>query len=126
VRDGVVSFLVIDADPWGAWCESQAPVESVDTREACGHSFAALPLAMESWSPQGCATIAADGKSEPIDCDIMYALERCQCAFDGCFASFDTGIEVGMALSGDGQELRGPLWFKSNVDAALLRLTRQP
>ncbi len=125
-RDRVLSFVLLDADPWALWCELQTPVQRADAAQPCGFSWDIVPLSMERWAATGCEQVDAAGNGEPIDCSLMYALERCKCAFDGCFASFYSGIEVGLSLSNDAQELSGSLWFKSNVDAALLRLRRQP
>jgi hypothetical protein len=124
-RDRVLSFVVLDADPWARWCELQTPVERADTSQPCGISWDVVPLSMERWAATGCEQVDAAGNAEPIDCSLMYALERCKCAYDGCFASFYSGIEVGLNLSADADELSGSLWFKSNVDAALLRLRRE-
>ena len=124
-RGRVLSFVVLDADPWARWCELQTPVERADASQPCGFSWDIVPLSMERWAATGCEQVDAAGNAEPIDCSLMYALERCKCAFDGCFASFYSGIEVGLNLSSDAQELSGSLWFKSNVDAALLRLRRE-
>jgi hypothetical protein len=124
-RGAVLSFVVIDADPWGPWCELQAPVESADVAAACGYTFTARRAAAQQWSEVGCTEVFGDGAEHPVDCALMYASERCQCGHDRCFSSFQTGIEVGLSLSNDGEELRGSLWFRSNLDASLLTLHRQ-
>lgn len=126
VRGAVLSFVVIDADPWGPWCARQAPVERTDFTTTCGHAFSARPVQVGQWSEAGCTEVLDDGTARDVDCALMYAIERCQCGHDRCVASYQTGIEVGLSLSDDGAELRGSLWFKSDLDASLLTLRRQP
>jgi len=123
-RGNILSFSIVDADPWQDWCSQQQPIARADPFVGCGTAFDALPPGDEHWSPEGCQ-VTFDTGSEPIDCDRMYSLERCQCAPDGCVASFASWIEVGLRSSPDRAELSGSLWFKDETDAALLRLRRQ-
>jgi hypothetical protein len=104
----------------------EAPFESADLSVACGRTFSVRPVAARQWSEGGCTESFGDGTERAIDCALMYAIERCQCGYDRCFGSFQTGIEVGMSLSNDGDELRGSLWFKNDLDASLVTLRRQP
>lgn len=124
-RGRVVSFAVLAAGPWQSFCRLQTPSEYADSAVSCGRAFAARAPAESSWSPTGCERIVGLD-SEPIDCGLMYDLERCDCAFDGCFASVHRNIEVGLNLASSEQQLQGSLWFESERDAALLRLDRQP
>ncbi len=125
VRGGVLSFVLLDTGPWDPWCALQIPLGRMDPLEPCGYSFGVFPPGTKRWSPTGCSLVEEDASEQPMDCGVMYALEHCQCAFDGCFAAFTTGIEVGMELSEDGRELSGSLWTKAEVDAARLLLRRQ-
>jgi hypothetical protein len=124
-RDRVLSFVLPAADPWGAWCGLQASIESPDPGQACGFSFGVRLPAEPSWSASGC-TLTGRERVEEIDCALLYALERCECARDACFAAFDGGVEVGLALTEDGAALRGSLWYENGVDRALLMLARVP
>jgi hypothetical protein len=120
----VLSFSIVDADPWDEWCSLQTPIARDEPFIACGVAFDALPPSSERWSETGC-TLALETGSEAIDCGRMYSLERCECARDGCIASAATWIDVGLRLSADGDDLSGSLWFKNETDAAALRLSRQ-
>jgi hypothetical protein len=123
-RDGVLSFVLGAAEPWGGWCALSPPVEWPDASQACGFSFGVRPPAEPVWSPAGCARL--DGNdSEDIDCALMYSLERCECGRDACFAAFEPGIEVGLALSEDQRVLAGSLWYENELDAAPLALRRE-
>jgi hypothetical protein len=122
-RDLVLSFSLVDADPWDVWCSRQAPRARPDPFFECGVAFEALPPGSERWSPDGCWLSTVDGQFEPIDCGRMYSLERCECARDGCIASSESRVEVGLRLTEE-DELRGSLWFKNETDAASLRLQR--
>jgi hypothetical protein len=119
-RDGVLSFVLGGAEPWGAWCALSPPVEWLDPSQACGFSFGVRPPAEPTWSPAGCARGARD-----IDCALMYALERCECGRDACFAAFEPDIEVGLALSEDRRSLVGSLWYENELDAASVALQRE-
>ncbi len=121
-RGSVLSFSIVDADPWEAWCNLQTPLARPEPFFDCGIAFEALPPGSERWSPDGCWTVLDTG-TEPIDCGRMYSLERCQCARDGCIASFAERVEVGLRLTDTG-ELAGSLWFKNETDAASIRLHR--
>ncbi len=121
----VLSFVLRDADPWGAWCGLSASVALPDPSQACGFSFGVRLPAEPRWSPDGC-TLRRDQEVEPIDCELLYALERCECARDGCFAAFDGGVEVGLALAQDGIALGGSLWYENGVDRAQVTLARVP
>jgi hypothetical protein len=122
-RDGVLSFVLVGADPWGAWCALSPPVRWSDPSQACGFSFGVRPPAETRWSSAGCSRIGPE-EAEAIDCALMYALERCRCGRDACYAAFEPGIEVGLALSEDQQVLAGSLWYESELDAAPLELRR--
>jgi hypothetical protein len=123
-RDGVLSFVLGGAEPWGGWCALSPPIEWPDASQACGFSFGVRPPARPVWSPAGCARIGADD-AEDIDCALMYALERCECGRDACFAALEPRIEVGLVLSEDQRVLAGSLWYENEVDAASLALWRQ-
>lgn len=123
-RDRVLSFVLPDADPWGAWCALHASIESPDPAAACGFSFGVRRPAEASWSPLGC-TLRRGEESEVIDCALLYALERCECARDACFAAFDGGAEVGLELTEDGA-LSGSLWYQNGLDRAPVVLSRVP
>jgi hypothetical protein len=123
-RGKVVSFVVLDAGPWEAFCRLQTPLDTLDAAAECGHSFGVPPLGEPSWSPSGCARLSGE-VSEPIDCGLLYALQHCECTVDGCFASLRDGIEVGLLLASSDLELRGSLWFKNQADAASLQLERE-
>jgi hypothetical protein len=112
------------ADPWNAWCGLQTSVASPDPSQVCGLSFGVRRPAEPRWSPAGC-TLSRGEDVEAIDCALLYALERCECARDGCFAA-DGGVEVGLALSAGGAALRGSLWYESGVDRAGVVLSRAP
>lgn len=124
-RDGVLSFVIVTADPWGGWCAEHVPVSWEDPDQPCGVAFGVLPEAQLHYSALGCSRVTPDG-AESIDCALMYALEYCQCARDACFARFDRSVEVGLTLSEDGTELSGSLWYESGRDAAPLTLTGAP
>jgi hypothetical protein len=125
-RDGVLSFTLVTADPWGGWCAAREPVTWEDATQACGFAFGVLPEGQSIWSAQGCTRIDRDGGAEAIDCALMYALEYCQCARDACFARIDRAVDVGLALSQDGTELSGSLWYENGADAASIVLSRVP
>lgn len=124
-RDRVLSFMLSDADPWGGWCGLQASIEWPDPSQACGSSFGVRLPAEPRWSPAGC-TLTRGEDVEDIDCALLYALERCECARDACFAAYEGGVEVGLALTEDGAALRGSLWYVNGVDRALAVLSRVP
>lgn len=123
-RENVLSFSIVDADPWEPWCNLQTPIARPEPFIDCGVAFDALPPGSERWAPQGCQ-LALDTGSTPIDCGRMYSLARCECARNGCIASSKSRIDVGLRLSGDAAELAGSLWFKNETDAATLRLRRR-
>jgi hypothetical protein len=120
-RDGVLSFVLGGAEPWGAWCALSPAVEWLDPTQACGSSFGVRPPAEPTWSHAGCARRGARN----IDCALMYALERCECGRDACFAAFDPDIEVGLALLVDQGSLVGSLWYENELDAASVALQRE-
>jgi hypothetical protein len=122
-RAGVFSFTVDAGAPWGGWCALQTPVAWSDGTQACGYSFGARNPGVPRWSSQGCSLLA-DGSAEPIDCALLYALERCECARDACFGG-EVEIEVGLTLSAEGT-LDGSLWYENENDAAQLTLRRAP
>jgi hypothetical protein len=124
-RDGVLSFAIVTGDPWGSWCAEREPVSWDATDQACGVAFGVLPQAQPRYSPSGCSRVTLDG-AEAIDCALMYALEYCQCASDGCFARFDRSVAVGLALSPDGTALRGSLWYEDERGASPITLNRVP
>ena len=124
-RDGVLSFTIVTADPWGSWCAEREPVSWEDPNQACGVAFGVLPDAEPRYSVLGCSRVTQDG-AEAIDCALMYALEYCQCARDACFARLDRSVEVGLASSQDGTALRGSLWYESGRDEAPITLNRVP
>jgi hypothetical protein len=123
-RDGVLSFVIVTADPWGSWCAEREPVSWDDPRQLCGVSFGVLPAAMQRYSALGCSRITEE-EAQEIDCALMYALEHCQCARDACFARFDRSVEVGLELSQDGTALVGRLWYDSGLDAAPVLFSRE-
>jgi hypothetical protein len=122
-RGDVVSFSIVDADPWEAWCNLQTPLARPEPFFDCGIAYEALPPGSERWSPDGC-WMTLDTGTEPLDCGRMYSLERCQCARDGCIASFAAPVEVGLRLTDTG-ELAGSFWFKNETEAATIRLQRR-
>jgi hypothetical protein len=124
-HDGVLSFVIVTADPWASWCAEREPLSWEDSNQACGFGFGVLPDAELRYSPRGCTRATRDGV-EAIDCALMYALNYCQCARDGCFARFDWVVEVALALSQDGAALGGSLWYETGASAAEVELTRAP
>jgi hypothetical protein len=122
-RGDVLSFVIVGADPWDAWCRLQAPLARPEPAQPCGYSFGAGPAGSDSIGANGCARLAADETSTPIDCELMYALQRCRCGTDACVADYVGGSEVGLRLSGG--LLVGSLWYAGDVDAAPLSLARQ-
>jgi hypothetical protein len=124
-RDGVLSFAIVTADPWGSWCAEREPVSWDDPRQACGVAFGVLPDGEPRYSVSGCSWVTLDG-AEAIDCALMYALEYCQCARDACFARFDRSVDMGLALSQDGTALTGSLWYENERDASQITLIRLP
>jgi hypothetical protein len=124
-RDGVLSFAIVTADPWGSWCAEREPVSWDDPGQACGVAFGVLPDGEPRYSVLGCSRVTLDG-AEAIDCALMYALEYCQCARDACFARFDRSIVVGLALSRDGTALTGSLWYEDERGASPITLNRVP
>jgi hypothetical protein len=124
-RDGVLSFVLLDAAPWDDWCALQPPVHWPDASRACGLSFGVRSPATPRYSSLGCSRIHAEG-ADPIDCALMYALEHCECASDACFATDGAGMDVGLALSDDGDSLSGSLWYQRENDAASVSLRRLP
>jgi hypothetical protein len=124
-RDGVLSFAIVTADPWGNWCAQREPVSWEDPTQACGIAFGVLPEGESSWSALGCTRSSRDG-AEAIDCALMYALDYCQCARDACFARFDRTVDIGLVLSQDGTALSGSLWYANGANAAPIALSRAP
>jgi hypothetical protein len=122
-RGGVLSFVLVGAAPWDGWCALQPSLGWPDESPACGFSFGVRLPAEPRWSSGGCSRTSAAGV-EPIDCALMYALERCECARDACFAADHGGMDVGLALGVDGAVLSGSLWYESESDAASLTLRR--
>ena len=124
-RDSVLSFSIVAADPWGAWCAQQQPVRWEDASQACGFGFGVLSPAVSSWSSSGCSRLADDG-SRTIDCALMYALDYCDCGRDACFANFGRSVEVGLELTPSGSALRGSLWYEDEANAGWVVLSRVP
>jgi hypothetical protein len=124
-RGDVLSFIVIENDPWALWCSLRPSLTWADEARACGYGFGVQRPGSDAEGSDGCARVSVDGESTPIDCGLMYALRHCECGADACFASFVTGIEVGLELAGDGSLLRGSIWYSGDVDAALIALERQ-
>jgi hypothetical protein len=122
-RAGVFSFAIDARAPWGEWCGLQAPVAWPDGTQACGYTFGARNAGVPRWSSQGCSLLV-EGSAEPIDCALLYALERCECARDACFGAA-ADIEIGLTLSEQGT-LEGSLWYENEIDAAQLSLLRAP
>jgi hypothetical protein len=122
-RAGVLSFAIDAAAPWDGWCRLHSPVPRPDDTQACGYSFGARTAGEPRWSRQGCSLVGEDGAA-PIDCALLYALERCQCARDTCFAT-EAEMEIGLTLAEDGT-LAGSLWYENENDAAELTLRRVP
>lgn len=124
-RDGVLSFEIVMADPWGSWCAQHEPVSWEDPSQACGLRFGVLPDAAPRFSVAGCTRSTRDGVSVAIDCALMYALEYCQCAPDACFARFDRVVDVGLSSAQEGT-LSGSLWYENGANAAWIELSRVP
>jgi hypothetical protein len=124
-RDGVLSFVIVTADPWGSWCAEHEPVSWDDPQQACGVAFGVLPAATSRYSPLGCSRMTSDDIQE-IDCALMYALDYCQCARDACFARFGRSVDVGLVLSQEGMTLTGSLWYESERAASPVTLSRVP
>jgi len=124
-RDGVLSFVIEMADPWGSWCAEHEPVSWEDTRQACGVAYGVQPEGTSRWSELGCTRVSGD-TARRVDCASMYALEYCQCARDACFARFDRVVEVGLSSSQDDTLLSGSLWYENGADASWLALGRVP
>jgi hypothetical protein len=126
-RGNVLSFVIVENDPWGDWCALQPVLTWPDEALECGFASGVSPPGRDEESTAGCARIGADGSSTPIDCALMYTLRHCQCGTDACFASFDfdSGINVGLELSTDGESLRGSMWYSGDEDAASVGLARQ-
>jgi hypothetical protein len=121
-RGDILSFRIVSSDPWDGWCRLQAPQPRPDQTQACGYAFGAGPLGSDRIGATGCARVADDGSALPIDCELMYALQRCRCAADACVAQASDSMEVGLRLS-DGL-LIGSLWYRDDVDAAGVSLAR--
>lgn len=122
-RAGVFSFAIDAATPWGEWCGLQTPVAWPDGTQACGYSFGARNPGVPRWSSQGCSLLV-EASAEPIDCALLYALERCECARDACFGAV-ADIEIGLTLTERGT-LDGSLWYENEIDAARVSLRRAP
>jgi hypothetical protein len=121
-RGDVLSFQIVSSDPWDGWCRLQSPQAWPDRTQPCGYTFGAGPPGSDSISASSCARVAADGAAAPIDCALMYALQRCRCAADACVAQSADVMEVGLRLT-DGL-LVGSLWYRGDVDAAAVSLAR--
>jgi hypothetical protein len=124
-RGDVLSFVVVENDPWGVWCSLRRPLRWADEALACGYGFGVQLPGSDTEGSQGCGRVSADGESTPVDCELMYTLRHCQCGADACFSSFATGIDVGLELGGGGNLLRGSIWYSGDADAALVELDRQ-
>jgi hypothetical protein len=124
-RGDVLSFVVVENDPWGSWCRLRTPLRWADETLACGYGFGVQLPGTDIEGSAGCGRVSADGEATPVDCELSYTLRRCQCAADACTSSFTAGIDVGLELAGDGNQLRGSIWYKGDVDAALIALDRQ-
>jgi hypothetical protein len=123
-RGDVLSFVLVQADPWGPWCQLQQPIEWPDPDTACGSSFDVQLPGADTVTTNGCARIDAEGEATDIDCALMYTLRRCECGSDACVAAYEDGIEVGLELSEAGAALSGSLWYSGDVDRAPLTLRR--
>jgi hypothetical protein len=123
-RGNVLSFVIVENDPWGDWCSMQPALSWPDETRECGFDFG-VTSGRDSETSAGCARIGADGATTPLDCALMYTLRHCRCGMDACFASFDTGIDVGLELSEDGNSLHGSMWYSGDLDAASVTLVRQ-
>jgi len=122
-RGDVLSFQIVNSDPWDGWCRLQAAQAWPDRTQPCGYVFGAGPPGSDNIAgAAGCARVTADGAATAIDCEVMYALQRCRCATDGCVAQPADVIEVGLRLT-DGL-LIGSLWYEGDLDAAGVTFAR--
>lgn len=122
-RGAVLSFTLLGSQPWDSFCKLAPPLEWPDVNAACGFSHGVLPPGSSSWSTQGC-THVSDTTTTSVDCEWLYAVRRCQCAFDGCFSSFQTRVALGLELVDADRELQGSLWSFDGTRAVTLRLWR--
>jgi hypothetical protein len=113
------------ADPWGSWCAEQTPVSWQDPSQVCGFAFDVQGPGVSRRSSEGCSRESNDGV-EDIDCALMYALEFCDCARDGCFATIERVVEVGLELAEDGASLQGRLWWENANAAPQVEFVRMP
>ena len=121
-RGDVLSFRIVSSDPWDAWCRLQVPQAWPDRTRPCGYLFGAGPPGSDSIGAASCARVADDGTAVSIDCELMYALQRCRCATDGCVAQSADLMEVGLRLTDE--LLVGSLWYRGDLDAASVSLAR--
>lgn len=121
-RGDILSFRIVSSDPWDAWCRLQAPEPWPDRTQACGRAFRAGPPGSDSIGGASCARVTDDGAAIAIDCELMYALQRCRCAADGCVARSTDVMQVGLRLTD--QQLVGSLWYRDDLDAAAISLAR--
>jgi len=124
VRGDVLSFLLVEADPWGPWCEQRQPVDWPSAVAECETSFDVQLPGADTVTPTGCSRIDAEGVATAIDCELMYTLRHCDCGWDACIAAYEGGIEIGLELEASGAALTGSLWYSGDRDAARLRLER--
>jgi hypothetical protein len=124
-RGDVLSFVIVQNDPWGDWCALHPVQRWPDETLECGFGFGVSPLGTDTETSAGCAHVSSDGSTTPLDCALMYALRHCECAADACFSSFESGIDVGLELGANGDSLHGSLWYSGDVDAASIMLQRQ-
>jgi hypothetical protein len=124
VRGDVLSFILVEADPWGPWCEQRQPIEWPNDVAECDFSYDVQLPGTDTLTMAGCSRVDPEGAATDIDCELMYTLRRCECGWDACIAAYEAGVEVGLELGNAGTSLRGSLWYSGDVDAALLELER--
>jgi hypothetical protein len=125
VRGDVLSFVLVEADPWGPWCEQRQPVAWPNPVAECDSSFDVQLPGADTVAPTGCSRTDDEGAVTDIDCELMYTLRHCDCGWDACIAAYEGGgIEVGLELGEGGAALTGSLWYSGDLDAARLRLER--
>ena len=124
VRGDVLSFVLVEADPWGSWCEQRQPVVWPNAAAECQSSFDVQLPGTDQVTPTGCSRVDAEGVATDIDCELMYTLRRCECGWDACIAAYEDSVEVGLELGDGGAALSGSLWYSGDLDAARLRLVR--
>jgi len=124
VRGDVLSFVLVESDPWGPWCEQRSPVAWPNPVAECDSSFDVQLPGTDTVAPTGCSRLDEEGVATDIDCELMYTLRHCECGWDACIAAYAEGIEVGLELGDGGAALSGSLWYSGDRDAARLQLER--